>query len=267
VRPPHVCPRHKPGTTCYNRCRCRCDGCLIATRRISKRSNAGLSDLVDAAPARERIRALKESGWTTGAIARAAGLDTNQVLHMATAQRTRAAKIAAVLSVGRNNPPVGMVDSAGTRRRLQALGLLGWRAQDVAELLGVTPGAVSHYCYTKRVTSHVANNVKRVTGQLWPDLGPSESTRARSARKGWAPLAAWDDLGPHGIDNPKANPHRSVRNPPCGVNEIEWMADAGEPLATICRRLGIERNSLYARCTRAERLDLWQRLTRDEAAA
>lgn len=267
MRPPHVCPRHKPGTTCYNKCRCRCDGCLIATRRISKRSNAGLVDLIDAAPARERIRSLQQAGWTIGAIARAAGLNDNQVLHMATARRTRAAKIAAVLSVGRNNPPNGMVDSAGTRRRLQALHLLGWRASDMAELLGVTPGAVSHYCYSKRVTSRVAADVARVTAELWPNLGPSEQTRARAARNGWAPLAAWDDdHGPHGIDNPTAKPHRSVRNPPCGVNEIEWMADAGEPLATICRRLGIERNSLYTRCLRAERLDLWQRLTREEAA-
>ena len=261
----HTCTKHEPGSLgCHRHHGCRCNPCATEARRARKRSSAGLTALTDATPAKAHLERLIAGGHTLCGIATAAGLDPNRVHYVYRhGKRIGRDALAAILAV---REPEGYVDSAGTRRRLHALATLGWPLKAVGERLGVGETTVSHWACRPRVATATAAKVARLYAELWDTPGPSQLTRQRAARHGYAPPAAWDDgAGPHGIDNPDATPvgvrtASAIRQRYGHAGEdlidlIERGATLGGLEAIGHRPAGIERA-----LRRAGRADLWASL-------
>ena len=86
-----------------------------------------------------------------------------------------------------------MVDSTGTRRRLQALAALGWSSTDLARLLGVVQSTVNHWSRRPHVHLRTARRVADLYEQLSMQVGPTPKARAYALRCGWPPPLAWGD--------------------------------------------------------------------------
>jgi hypothetical protein len=101
----------------------------------------------------------------------------------------------------------GLVDSLGTARRVQALYATGWRATDLAPLLGYSRSRIYQLAYGEfpRLHRDTAAAVRLLYARLAGTDGPHMDKRCRgmTARFGWAPPEAWDDGE---IDNPTASP-------------------------------------------------------------
>lgn len=103
------------------------------------------------------------------------------------------------------------VDSTGVRRRIEALGALGWTGVQIGALLGTTGEHVRQLRAEKRWSSHrTAARVAAVYEEL-RDQAPPETSRVerhnasrqrnQAKAKGWAPPEAW-----HDIDDPTEQP-------------------------------------------------------------
>lgn len=108
-----------------------------------------------------------------------------------------------------------LVDSTGTRRRVEALYALGWpRAKLAAELGQSRP----HVLYVRRVSPRVRAAVATVVAVLYDQLrdvpGPSDTCAAKARFLGYAPPAAWPA---NSIDDPAATPW------PVPVVEADWV--------------------------------------------
>lgn len=105
-----------------------------------------------------------------------------------------------------------LTDTAGTRRRLQALMRCGWSLSLLAARLGQSRQSLRAKMHRRRVTAATACAVRGLYDDLW-DKPPPEGTRferraATMAReyaqeRGWALPMAWDD---DQIDDPAASP-------------------------------------------------------------
>jgi hypothetical protein len=107
------------------------------------------------------------------------------------------------------------VDATGVRRRIEALGAIGWTGVQIGALLGTTGEHVRQLRAEKRWSSHrTADRVAEVYEDL-RDTPPPETTRVerhnasrqrnQAAAKGWAPPEAW-----HDIDDPTEQPWTRV---------------------------------------------------------
>lgn len=97
-----------------------------------------------------------------------------------------------------------IVDSTGTRRRLEALAFSGWSTIKIAAALGTTQGQVWGIGQKEFVTQETADRVKALFAAAWdktPPGGASTRTINLARKKGFAPALAWDD-----IDDPNAVP-------------------------------------------------------------
>ena len=172
--------------------------------------------------------------------------------------------------------------ACGVQRRLQALLAVGWSLVELGGRLGRSSSSMTDLLAqvdSVHWATHAA--VRDLYNDLW-DVAPPESTtsqrravtraRRRAQREGWAPPAAWDDRGPHGIDNPHATP-AGVRTPAANrqkyghtgadlVDLIEHGATLGDLEATGHRAPGVEQA-----LRRAGRPDLWARIAPRKLAA
>lgn len=226
------CPRarHRHGTyEARKRDGCGCEPCLQAGRRYAKRQShlgrTGRSNLVDAQPARDHVRQLLKAGLTLGQIEQRSGVHRTGLRHLlgtgsggrpaaARVRRDTAARLLAVAAARMGKETNGLVDPAGTRRRLQALVATGWTQSAIARRLGVLPANLPKIVHSGRSAIRVATRdaVRALYDELWdqppPALTPAERrarTRALTfaAAHGWPPPMAWDD---DLIDDPVAQP-------------------------------------------------------------
>lgn len=171
----------------------------------------GLAGWRDAAPARRHVAALRELGWTYAQIAEAAGLSKWVPHNLATGRTAHVwpeseRAILAVPLVPRSSRRG--VDSAGTRRRVQALAWMGWPAAEVARRAGITHRALATQIHpNRRVSYALARRVAAVYDELSGVRGPSVQAAARARQLGHAPPAAWDEGE---IDDPAAKPRGVV---------------------------------------------------------
>ena len=101
--------------------------------------------------------------------------------------------------------------AAGTRRRLQALAVMGHSTAELAARMDVPSGVVRRLQRGNRakVPAAIANATALLYDQLWDVRGTSHHTvRAMAERHGWVPPLGWDDDNEagHGIDAPAAVP-------------------------------------------------------------
>lgn len=171
------------------------------------RSQRGVTGPVDATQVRAHLHALRARGWSWSAIADAGRTSTRLAIRvadgdMATVPRRTAATILAVPITWR--PSRLPVPVEGTRRRLQALAWMGWPVRTVSGRIGRGSRVLTLTMSQPRIAAALAAAVAEVYEQLADTTGPSEHTRRRAHRLGFAPPAAWDDLD---IDDPATDAH------------------------------------------------------------
>jgi hypothetical protein len=200
--------------TNYTKNRCRCAPCAAVAARYSKawRTHRILGRpplMVDAAPIRAHVTDLQERGMSFRAISLAAGYKSRNSLKEALSRETvRRGTRDRILTVRpesdlRENTYVA---AHGTRRRLQALAIMGHPSRELATLLGVRDHSGLLDIMrgdTTKVRRATHNKVARLYDTLWNIPGRSLRTRKISEAKGWSSPLAWDD---NSIDSPDAVP-------------------------------------------------------------
>jgi hypothetical protein len=191
------------GTTARYHRDCRNPECLELGRRYGKQGRVrraqGTPGLVDVGPVADHITwLLADRDTTRTSIAAAAGVSVATIVYIHARQRPgiRRRTAAAILAV-REPQPVDIVDGPGTARRLRALIAIGYSNAFLAESTGRAVSHISDICHGRRtaVRRATAERVQDLYHRLAATPGPSESARALASRRGWAPPAAWDDIG------------------------------------------------------------------------
>lgn len=254
-------------TTAYMTHGCRCDVCRTTHAKRQKRYRLdrarGVQRLVDAQPLRDHVDALVAAGMSQWDIAIAAGWKSRNAL----ADAYRRAKVTPrtmqrVLAV--TAPPVqrrnGYVDATASRRRLQALAVMGWPTRQIAARLGNLDAQTYVYIAngrTRTIRRRTQEAIAELYDELWDVPGPSQRTRSIALGKGWLPPLAWDD---DDIADPAATPHvdgiprlrRSGRRAHEVAEDFHdtWEYHGGD-LNVAADRLGMSRNTLEQNLNRA----------------
>jgi hypothetical protein len=206
TEPPVECIRRPTAT--YTSC--RCETCRPERNRMRKLTEAGLVPPTRDAEARARLRAWDERGHSPAWIASATGLSVETVQHLTHDLRRYDRKIgrhiaSRILQADITAATAGLTDATGARRRLQALGALGWSCMEIARRYD--GHFVSLANIARGAQSQVGPRLHRLIVTAYDDLamqpGPHHRTRLDAARKGWLPPLAWDD---DTIDDPAATP-------------------------------------------------------------
>lgn len=239
---------------------CRCDLCRDAGRRYRLRLGYdrvnGVQRRVDGTQTRVHIERLIARGWTQKQIAAAAGLNSATVsealsARYATVHRNTATAILKV-ELDRTPPiPRLIVDAIGTRRRLQALMVLGYTMADVARRVGVGVSSLQQTADGRwdAIRSTTAQKVARVYRQLSTAPAPrtlwSEKSRNEAMAQGWHGPMAWAD-----IDDPQCVPDPDEPTAPGHVHaeDVAELVARGLDDQQIGQRLGVSpRTVLRAR--------------------
>lgn len=154
-------------------------------------------------------------------------------------------------------------DPTGTRRRLQALGALGWSKAAIAVATGIHERQIAQLrSWDRPIWRSTAERVRRgydaLSMRLPPDTPASRRNRTYAARRGWAPPLAWDD-----IDDPAATPQTGdTRRTGATIENIAWCIESGETnILAIAARVGITPESVDRALHGAGRHDLVARLS------
>ncbi len=223
----HTHTRHVHGTqAAYVHDRCRCRDCRDAAARYNARASRLAAygrwrPFVDAAPAREHVRLLRDAGLGLARIARLAGVPYSTLSRLvhggprgkSPSRRVRPATEQRILAVSPDLAMLGsaaVVDATGTRRRLQALVWLGYSQARLAAELGMHRHNVSKVLGRDRVHAATARDVRAAYDRLGnaPPAADTPGQRKSVTRahglaraRGWAPPLAWDN-----IDDPDEAP-------------------------------------------------------------
>ncbi|MGA4964459.1 hypothetical protein [Streptomyces pseudogriseolus] len=240
---------HTPSRACYLR-GCRAEACIEADRRYTKRlrveHDRGHYRTTVATQARHHIERLMAAGWTQRQIAAASRVEAASVHQIYTTQkRTAKWRAAAILAIPVGPPPTDprRVDATGSRRRLQALRVIGHRRRDLAAALRMTEDRVKHITggATARVHADEATAIARLYRRLSTIPGPCKQTAGIARNKGWHGPLAWDD-----IDDPDCQPEEAApfeafpkfERDPDRKAEIAHLDSLGESVASIAKQLG-----------------------------
>lgn len=239
---------------------CLCEPCRDAGRSYRRRlgydHSNGVRRLIDNTQARAHAERLTARHWTREQIAVAAGVSEGAIVDLLSgrSRKTKRTTVAAILNIPLDQkPPIprGMADAAGTRRRLQALMVLGHSMAEVARRVGVGVSSLEQTAAGRwdMIRTTTAVKVARIYRDLSLTPAPpsrhAEQARNFAMAQGWHGPMAWDD-----IDDPACEPE------PCGVagprhihrDDVAELVGRGLDDAEIGRRLGVsERTVLRAR--------------------
>ncbi|MER6942528.1 hypothetical protein ABT294_00770 [Nonomuraea sp. NPDC000554] len=205
---------------------CRCELCHAAMLRYNKRrltliERGEWRPWADAQPVRDHVARLRAAGLSIESIGELAGVAYGNIQLLLSSDRTRvranfAAKLLAVRVDLGELPPWARVDATGTRRRLQALIVLGWSATCLAERMGLERQSIRKVMSRPRVRVSTASAVREIYAELSIRTPPNTTryeramvtrTRRYAASQGWVSAMAWDD-----IDDPKEKPKGARRD-------------------------------------------------------
>lgn len=148
------------------------------------------------------------------------------------------------------------IDATGTRRRLQALAVMGWPFKEVARRAGVMLKPSRFWPEGSRVNKVTAARIARAFDELHMTPGPSTITRDRAMKKGWVSTLAWDNIDDPdevpclGADVPavEADPvliDRLMTNGTAHIREVDRpvvvaaLAARGMTDATVAAKIGV----------------------------
>lgn len=188
---------------------------LRRRRNILAQLNGVPTSLVDAAPIRARINTLATLGYSLEAIAAWHGTGTAAGLRLiahGTHQRAErkfehVASLPVTYRVHERIEDSQWVPAEGARRRLRSLMRLGWRHEDVRALVGRS----THVLVGNSAPTKIKAIDWRLIDAAWRQLsatpGPSNKSRTRAERLGYAAPLAWDD-----IDDPQERPRGTTES-------------------------------------------------------
>lgn len=268
----HKVAEHQHGTyAMYTLDGCRCRPCAAAASeyntQLQRNLAYGRSNLVDANPAREHIRALAAAGIGLKTVAAAAGISHGSLWKLMYGRtkpdgtRTPSARVAkttadAILAVRPTldvNAPASVVPGIGTLRRVQALATRGWSIPTLCARAGINRQTIDRLLRSAHDSVHAdtARRIRDLYDELWDhtppettqrERGASSRTRNRAAKAGWAPPGAWDD---DTIDLPDATPNYGTVAPIRGGITVDDRLDdwlhlvrSGEHPNRAARRVG-----------------------------
>lgn len=145
------------------------------------------------------------------------------------------------------------VDATGTRRRLEALAVLGWSQSAVARRLGLSQQNVNTWTTRRRIRVATAQLVAGLYAELWNTPNPHPMayvTRGIAERRGYLSPLWWDD---DRIDDPtydprtdvqpdRITPFRERRNARLG--EVARLRTRGFSARAIAEQVGISRRQV-----------------------
>lgn len=147
---------------------------------------------------REHLRKLQALGWSSEAIAEAAGTSqgTPATILRTGQPNVRAVTAKALLSVPLVpwSSPRMSVSVLGTRRRLQALAWMGWTNREIAQRVGVAHQTLNTCMWRGSLSSELAIKVAAIYEELSHIQGPSTRAAAVARTRKYYPPAAWDDI-------------------------------------------------------------------------
>jgi hypothetical protein len=215
------------------------------------------SGIVSAEPARQHILELRATGLSLDSIAYQAGVSRVSTLSpLLAGQRTtlRSTTAERVLSVPVPDFPqldgtYKLIPAIGSQRRVQALMAIGYRAQEIQVMVGLSPPGMSLILNgrNKLIRVELAERFDQVFRRC--ELHPRKDRRAilRAQRNNWPPPLFWDS---DTIDDPDAEPY---------VPEVivdEWHDDFRELCSMglsqrhAAERMGIKWSTLQRRLER-----------------
>ncbi|MYR30534.1 MULTISPECIES: helix-turn-helix domain-containing protein [unclassified Streptomyces] len=212
---------HTPSPSEYKR-GCRCKGCRAALGRYQKSLKfdhaRGIYRTVDATQVRVHLQRLVALNWTHTQIGLVAGVPESTVTSILHRQKRVGVTTArAIFDVRLRRCPVtpdGWTDATGSRRRLQALAVIGHSPNALAPLLGLDAGWVYRIADGRaaRVSGQTALRLTALYRQLLQRPAPTGHgpvrSRNRAARLGWHGPLAWAD-----IDDPACEPETDDTEP------------------------------------------------------
>jgi lambda repressor-like predicted transcriptional regulator len=236
-----------------------CEPCkrahALETKRWKYERAHGLRRVVPADKVRDHVDKLRAAGMSRGSIAHAAGISRTTLdgvyrnpgkgMHITTARKIMAVKGPIWLPVGRNDET--FVPRLGSVRRIQALLAIGWTHQAMKAHSGITT-AVTLNQKGEWITVRTHAAIAAMFDELSMKPGPSELSRRRNTRRGYAPPLAWDEGT---IDDPKAKPHGaefgSTLKSRVDIAEIIELREQGYTLPQIAERVGVCRETVIRR--------------------
>lgn len=272
----HKIAEHQHGTRqAYVLDRCRCLPCAAANSRAESQRNRdrayGRNHWADAGPVRVHVRALMAQGMGIKRIAERADVSTGVLTRVlyginghSPSKRITPATAQRILALTFDPSPGAIVDSTGTKRRLQALAVVGYSTTRLARETGIEASTIWVLMNRDRhVLAATERAVRNAYDRLWNVDPARDTTKAQGAAlarvrreagvKGWVGPLCWDD-------DTIADP----QTPPVGISR-----GAGEE----CRDLdvtAVERASAGDRkvfLTRSERIAVVGLLSDDGMSA
>lgn len=195
---------------------------------------------VDATCARQHLGVLRDAGWTWWGLHEATGLAASTLREVGIGETRRVDRgtertiLALPVTAARSHRGT---DATGTRRRVAALGWMGWPRHEVARRVGVAPWTLTTQAWRGRVSHNLAARVAAVFDELWDRPGPSAVAAGKARSAGAAPPLAWDD-----IDDPTAQPNLGPSSPNMrrvDHAEVAWLRSFGTSDELIARQLGV----------------------------
>jgi len=291
----HLTVHHEHGSQAsYTQDGCRCTWCTNANTVAKRQHRTALAygtggGLVDAAPVRKHLKALRAAGFSLQRIVQASGVvqgAVNALVYGAPARnrppsgqvRTHTAQRLLACDPATTALPDGSrVTAAATRRRLQALACAGWSTPALADRTTLTRRTLTRLLTgtANSVTAGTARTVAALYERLRlappPQRTPLQRTLARQTAAaaqaaGWRPPHTWHDID-HDPD-----PTRSASSPQdaddlAGCDDLDGAARPGDE--PDVDEVAVERvmHGEPLRLNLDERLEVVGRLTRRGVSA
>lgn len=143
-------------------------------------------------------------------------------------------------------PPL-ILDSTGTRRRIQGMWWLGHNSATIGQAAGgITADQVGDLTRRSRVQRRTMEAIRQAYEALSMTAGSSTHTRSRALAAGCSPPLAWDD---NTIDDPDAKPYQADPDTTDDVDEVAVEAACAGSVPWA-RLLTPERTEAVSRLTR-----------------
>lgn len=255
------------GLSCY-RAGCRRPECIEADREYTRTRRRLIAygrpttNLVDAEPVRAHAKALLGLGWGLAELQARAGGNVSTLIYGAPnrnakpLKRINPATARKILSIPLAMvPTTNLVDAAGSRRRVQALCVLGYAAGWQARQVGASKNTVQYLATgpTQQVQARWALGIRDLYDRLWdvpaPETKHSKITRTNALERGWLPPIAWDD---DLIDVPEADLEAELERRVVGMDDEELRAcstayrNHGERSPLVVAAAAVYRRRMYA---------------------